>query len=111
MQLCRNGLMRNVLLRDCLPTLADSGASRRPAVQRQDSFATVSFPVAQFNSSQKPFVAFGNVPCWVATQHVHLHHRLDGPGLQLYIPASEQEFVQILATHSFGVDRLAISFS
>ena len=33
MHLCRDGLMRNVLIRDCLPALTDSGASRRPAVQ------------------------------------------------------------------------------
>ena len=34
MHLCRDGLMRNVLIRDCLPALTDSGACRRPAVQR-----------------------------------------------------------------------------
>jgi hypothetical protein len=31
-------------------------------VQRNESFTTGRFPVVQFDSSQKPFVAFGNVP-------------------------------------------------
>jgi len=31
-------------------------------VQRKESFTTGSFAVAQFDSSQKPLVAFGNVP-------------------------------------------------
>ena len=30
--------------------------------QRKESLTTVSFAVAQFDSSQKPYVAFGNVP-------------------------------------------------
>jgi len=32
------------------------------AAQRKESLTTVSFAVAQFDSSQKPYVAFGNVP-------------------------------------------------
>ena len=35
MHLCRDGLMRNVLIRDCLPALTDSGASRRPATRNR----------------------------------------------------------------------------
>ena len=31
-------------------------------LQRKESLTTVSFAVAQFDSSQKPYVAFGNVP-------------------------------------------------
>jgi len=30
--------------------------------QRKESSTTGSFPVAQFDSSQKPYVTFGNVP-------------------------------------------------
>jgi len=33
-----------------------------PASDCQESFATVSLPIAQFDSSQKPYEAFGNVP-------------------------------------------------
>gem|GEM_PF-2621164 len=32
------------------------------APQRKESLMTDSFPVAQFDSCQKPFVAYGNVP-------------------------------------------------
>lgn len=31
------------------------------SLQRKETFTTNSFPVAQFDASQKPFVEFGNV--------------------------------------------------
>lgn len=37
------------------------GAKPRPGTQRKESFTTGSFAVAQFDSSQKPLVAFGNM--------------------------------------------------
>jgi hypothetical protein len=33
-----------------------------PAKQREGPFTTGTFPVAQFDSCQKPFVAYGNAP-------------------------------------------------
>lgn len=38
-----------------------NGPRRTSGVQRKESFTTGSFAVAQFDSSQKPLVAFGNM--------------------------------------------------
>ena len=61
-------------LRSCPSKLkVGNGENPGPATQRQETFATVSFPIAQFDSIQKSYVALGIVPAAAVEAH-------DSPG-------------------------------
>jgi len=53
---------RGLTVRCEIQTGCPTGPACPAPRQRKESFTAGSFPVAQFDSSQKPFVAYGNVP-------------------------------------------------